>query len=84
MYQTTDDTREIIRELCRLYGRTSPTERGAMDTKWSKSWDTAMFIKHYFKGLEEMFILVTKYPPKFTMVQMVGKAKTAMDKCGLF
>ncbi len=55
-----------------------------MDNKWSAPWNTALPIEHYFKGLEEMFILATKYPPEFTMGQMVGKAKTAMKKCGLF
>jgi hypothetical protein len=43
-----------------------------------------MPIEHYFKGLEEMFILATKYLPKFAMGYMVGKAKTATGKCGLF
>ena len=43
-----------------------------------------MPIEHYFKGLEEMFTLATKYPPRFTMGQMVGKVKPAMEKCGLF
>ena len=55
-----------------------------MDKQWSASSNIAMPIKHCFKGLEEMFILATKYPPEFTMEQMVGKAKTAMEKCGLF
>ena len=50
-----------------------------MDNKWSAPWNTALSIKHYFKGLEEMFILATKYPPEFTMGQMVGKVKTAME-----
>ena len=40
--------------------------------------------EHYVKGLEEKFILATKYPPKFTMGQMIGNAKAAMEKCGLF
>ena len=40
--------------------------------------------EHYFKGLEEMFILATKYPPEFTMRQMARKAKTAMERSGLF
>ena len=84
MYRTTDDPRDIISELRRLYGRLTPTEREAMDTKWNAPWNTSMPIEHYFKGLEEMFILSTKYPPAFTMEQMVGKAKTAMEKCGLF
>ena len=43
-----------------------------------------MPIEYYIKGLEEMFILATKYLPKFTMAHMVGKAETAMEKCGLF
>jgi hypothetical protein len=43
-----------------------------------------MPIEHYFKGLEEMIILATKYPPEFTIEQMVGKVKTAMKKCRLF
>ena len=38
----------------------------------------------HFKGLEEMFILATKYPPEFAMAQMVDKAKTSMEECGLF
>jgi len=84
MYRTTDDPREIIKQLRRLYGQLSPTERETMDNKWSAPWNTALPIEHYFKGLEEMFILATKYPPEFTMGQMVGKAKTAMEKCGLF
>ena len=84
MYQTTDDLREIIKQLRRLYGQLGPMERETMDNKSSAPWNTALPIKHYFKGLEEMFILVTKYPPEFTMGQMVGKAKTVMDKCGLF
>ena len=84
MYRTTDDPRDIIRELRRLYGRLSPTEREAMDTKWNAPWNTSIPIEHYFSGLEEIFILATKYPPAFTMEQMVGKAKTAIEKCGLF
>ena len=40
-----------------------------------------MPIGQCFKGLEEMFILATKYPPEFTIGQMVGKAKTVMEKC---
>ena len=84
MYRTTDDPREIIRELRRLYGRLSPTEREATDTKWNKPRNTAMSIEYYFKGLEEMFILATNYPPKFTTAQMARKAKTAMENCGLF
>ena len=55
-----------------------------MDNKWSAPWNTAIPIKHYFKGLEEMFILATKYSSKYTMGQMVKKAKTAMERCGLF
>ena len=57
-----------------------PLEREAMDNKWSALWNTAMPIEYYFKGLENFFILATKYPPKFTMRQMAGKAKTAMKK----
>ena len=55
-----------------------------MDNKWNAPWNTDMPIEHYFKGLEEMFILATKYPPEFMMGQMVGKAKTPMERCGLF
>jgi hypothetical protein len=84
MYRTTDDPKEIFKELRRLYGRLSPTKRSAMDTKWSAPWSTATPIEHYFKGLEEMYILATKYPPEFTMGQMVQRAKTAMETCGLF
>jgi hypothetical protein len=36
------------------------------------------------KGLEELFILATKYSTELTMAQMAGKAKIAMKKCGLF
>ena len=82
IYQTIDDTREIIRELCHLYEHLRPTEREAMDTKWSQPRNTFMPIKHYFKGLEEMFILATKYTLKFTMARRVGKAKTAAETCG--
>jgi hypothetical protein len=71
MYRTMDDPKEIIKELRRLYGRLSPSERAAMDTKWSAPWNTATPVEHYFKGLEEMYILATKYPPEFTMGQMV-------------
>ena len=39
---------------------------------------------HKKRSLEEMFILTNKYPPNFKMAQMVGKAKTEMEKCGLF
>ena len=42
MYRTTDDPQEIIRELRRLYGRLSPSEREAMDTKWNAPWNTSM------------------------------------------
>ena len=84
MYRTTDDPREIIRELRRLYRQLSPKEHNTMDNKWSVPWNTTLSLEHYFKGLEDMFILSTKYPPKFTMGQMVGKAKTSMEKCGLF
>ena len=31
-----------------------------------------------------MFILVTTYPPKFAIGQMVQMTKTAMERCGLF
>ena len=71
MYQTTDDPREIIRKLRQLYGQLSPKERKTMDSKRSTPWNTAMPIEHYFKGLEEMFILATKYPLEFTMGQSV-------------
>ena len=54
MYWTTDDPRDIIRELRRLYGRLSPTEREAMDNKWSAPWNTSMSIEHYFKRREEI------------------------------
>jgi hypothetical protein len=84
MYRTMDDPKEIIKGLRRLYGRLSPNERAAMDTKWSSPWNTASPVEHYFKGLEEMYILATKYPPEFTMAQMVQRAKTAMETCGLF
>ena len=67
-----------------MYGQLSPKEPNTIDYKWSAPWSTSMPIKYYFKGLDEMVILATKYPPKFTMGQMVGKAKTAMEKCGLF
>ena len=80
MYQTTNDPREIIQELRRLYSQLSTMERKAMDNKWSAPWNTTMPIIHYFKGIEEIFILAAKYHPKFTMGQMVGKAKTAMEK----
>jgi hypothetical protein len=84
MYRTMDDPKEIIKELRRLYGRLSPSEQAAMDTKWSAPWSTETPVEHYFKGLEEMYILATKYPPEFTMGQMVQRAKTAMETCGLF
>ena len=35
-----------------------------MANKWSAPWNTAMPIKHHFIGLEEIFILATKYPPR--------------------
>ena len=73
MYQTTDDPLEVIRKLWQLYGQLSPRERKAMDNKWSAPWNTAMPIEHYFKGLEEMFILVTKYPPGCTSEDSDGK-----------
>ena len=49
--------------MWRLYGQLSPRERKAMDNKWSAQWNTVMPIEHYFKVLEEMFILANKYPP---------------------
>jgi hypothetical protein len=44
----------------------------------------AILIEHRFKGLEAIVILATNYPPKFTMVQRMGKTKPAMEKCELF
>ena len=43
-----------------------------------------MPIEQYFQGLEEIFILTTKYPPGITMALMAQIAKTAMEKFGLF
>ena len=84
MYLTMDDPCNIIHELRRLYGRLSLTEHEAMDAKWSTLWDTLKPIEQYFKGLEDVYILATNYLPKFTMAQMVGHAKTTMEKCRMF
>ena len=46
MYRTTDDPREIIRGMRRLYDQLSPKERETMDNKWSAPWNTAPPIEH--------------------------------------
>ena len=63
-----------------MCGRSSPKEREAMYTKLSEPWNTDMPIKYYIKRLEEIFIFASKYSPGFKMTQMVGNAKTAMEK----
>ena len=55
-----------------------------METTWSLPWNIVALIEHYFKGIEEVLILVTRYPPKYTMNQTIGKAKTAIETCDLF
>ena len=50
-----------------------------MDTNWSTLWNIYMPIEHYFRWLENMIILATKYPLEFTMGQMVGKTKMAIE-----
>ena len=46
MYRTTDDPREIICKLWRVYGQLIPRERNTMYNKRSVPWNTAMPIKH--------------------------------------
>ena len=41
-------------------------------------------MKLYFRSLKKTVILATKHPPAYPMDQMVGNAKTVMEKCGLF
>ena len=70
MYQTTNDQMEIIRELRCLYGGLSPAERESMDTKWNEPWNTAMPIKHYFKGSQETFIGGNVHPHQQISTQL--------------
>ena len=76
-YQTTNDPRDINKELRRLYGRLSPVKRKAMDTTWSEPWNRAIPIEYYFKGLGEMFILTNIHPPNFTIAQMVQRTRNS-------
>ena len=84
MYHNIDNQRDISREMCQLYGRLRPTKRRTIGTQWSASRNTSIFIEYYVKEFEEMFILATKHPPEFMMVQMTEKAKTAVEICWVF
>ena len=85
MYRPSDNPLEIIHGLHKAYGMLTPTEKKHTETTWSLPWNTGELIELYLLlKPQKIFILATKHPPAYTIDQMVGKAKTAMEQCGLF
>ena len=84
IYRPSDNPLEIIRGLRNAYGRLTPTEKRTLKQLGASHETPGSPIELYFRSPTKIFILVTKHPPAYTVDQIVGKAKTATEQCGLF
>ena len=83
-FRITDAPLQIIQQLRQVYGPLSPTERMNMENTWAEIWNPQVPIEAYFKQLEDIFEQALANPPAYTQEQMIGKAITSMEQCGLF
>ena len=83
-FRITDSPLDILNQLRAVYGPLSPTERMSMENLWAQIWNPQVPIEAYFKQLEDIYEQALAHPPAYTSEQMIGKAITSMEQCGLF
>ena len=62
-FRPTDDPKEILRNLRSNYGRMTPQEKTAMETRWSAGWNPSEPVENFFDRLEDCFVMATAQPP---------------------
>ena len=55
-----------------------------MENKWAEIWNQQVSIEAYLKQLEDIYEQALANWPAYTDAQMIGKAITSMEQCGLF
>ena len=55
-----------------------------IENTWAEIWNPQVPIEAYFKQLEDIFEQALANPPAYTQEQVIGKAITSMEQCGLF
>jgi len=83
-FRITDSPLDILNQIRNVYGPLSPTERMQMENKWAEIWNPQVPIESYYKQLEDIFEQALANPPEYTEGQMIGKAITSIEQCGLF
>ena len=83
-YRATDDPKEILDDLRKVYGKLTPTEKTTMENQWNAMWNPQTPVENYFERMEDVYMLAIAHPPAYTEDQMVGKALTSVETCGLF
>ena len=84
-YKVTDSPRDIMDRLRHLYGKPSPDEKRANETRFGAPWDThADTVEDLFSRLEQCYTTAVLARPPFTMEQLIDKAVMAIQATGLY
>ena len=83
-FRIADAPLQIIQQLRQVYGALSSMEHMNMENMWAEIWNPQVPIEAYFKQIEDIFEQVLANPPAYTQEQMIGKAITSIEQCGLF
>ena len=84
-YKISEDPRDIIAELRRVYGQPSPKETRENDTRFRLPWNVQTeTIEDLYSRLEQCYIFALTPGPAITMDQLIYQAKVCVQETGLY
>ena len=83
-YKTNQCIREILAGLRDLYGVPTPDEKTRNEARFSAGWASGEPIEELFDRLEDCYIKSIVMQPPFTREQLLDKAKSAIQRTGLY
>ena len=83
-YKTNQSVRNILAGLRDLYGVPTPDEKTNNERRFSAGWQPGEPIEELIDRLEDCYVKSIVMKPPFTMEQMLDKAKSAVQRTGLY
>jgi len=84
-FKITDNPRDILDRLRSLYGKPTPGEKRANDTRFNQGWDAGTeTIEELFDRLEDCYTIAIVAKPPYTLEQMIDKGVIAIQETGLY
>ena len=83
-YKTNQNIRDIMAGLRDIYGVPTPDKKTRNEQMFAKGWIQGEPIEELFHRLEDCFIQAIMMKPAFTEEQLIDKAKSAVQRTGLY